>query len=249
MVKVLIDGQEQVAQITNIGRVTTLDGISGVGLTGRDWSLDFQKLQNVDISLSAHRNGILGVGSKTLTDIEAVLSSLKSALASIASDKLLTTPDNPSNLDVAVSTRASESTLSSVLSQLDITLSALRDALKGANSKDFSTLEYDVESLLIEFQPVCNSDSVDSGSNTSGLIVELDKGGRPYVDVYYNVGGAATIYIEVSADGTTWRLLDTITTSTGSEGVEQFPWVGHRYVRARCPTTGIDITLEITASR
>jgi len=55
---------------------------------------------------------------------------------------------NPSNLDVALSTRASESTLSSVLSQLDITLSALRDALRGASNKDFTTLESDVESIL-----------------------------------------------------------------------------------------------------
>jgi len=45
---------------------------------------------------------------------EATLSAIKNALASIGTDKLLTTPDNPPNLNVALSTRASESTLSSL---------------------------------------------------------------------------------------------------------------------------------------
>jgi len=38
--------------------------------------------------------------------------------------------------------------LSGILAQLDITLSALRDALRGTGSKDFTTLEADVESIL-----------------------------------------------------------------------------------------------------
>jgi len=51
-------------------------------------------------------------------------------------------------LDVALSTRASESTLNSIYGQLDITLSALRDAIKGSGNKDFTTLEADVEAIL-----------------------------------------------------------------------------------------------------
>ena len=49
---------------------------------------------------------------------------------------------NPSNLDVALSTRASESTLQSVLGQLDIKLSEHRDALKpsrGTPTQDLSS--------------------------------------------------------------------------------------------------------------
>ena len=48
---------------------------------------------------------------------------------------------------------ATQTTLASVLSKLDITLGALRDALKGASAKDFSTLEVAVDvatSTLIE---------------------------------------------------------------------------------------------------
>ena len=40
--------------------------------------------------------------------------------------------------------------LSGILAQLDITLSALRDALRGTGSKDFTTLEADVESILAQ---------------------------------------------------------------------------------------------------
>jgi len=59
-------------------------------------------------------------------------------------------------LDVALSTRGSETTLDEVKTnvesvytklnaQLDITISALRDALKGASSKDFTTLETELD--------------------------------------------------------------------------------------------------------
>ena len=96
--------------------VMSLSAWGGTALTGRDVSLDLAKLQNLDIALSAHKDAILGTGAKTLTDLDAQLSSILS------------------KLDVNLSTRASETTLSSILSQLDITLSALRDALKPARS-------------------------------------------------------------------------------------------------------------------
>ena len=58
---------------------------------------------------------------------EDTLSAIKNALNSVGTDKLLTIPDNPPNLDIS--------------------LSALRDALKGANNKDFSTLQTVIESI------------------------------------------------------------------------------------------------------
>ena len=67
-------------------------------------------LGQLDITLSALRDAIRGTGDKTLTDLDSSIAAIKNALASIGTDKLLTTPDNPSNLDIA--------------------LSALRDALK-----------------------------------------------------------------------------------------------------------------------
>lgn len=53
-----------------------------------------------------------------LEKIRDILDTLDNALASIGTDKILVTPDNPPNLDVSLSTRASESTLSAVNSKL-----------------------------------------------------------------------------------------------------------------------------------
>jgi len=67
-------------------------------------------LGQLDLTLTELRDAIRGTGNKTLTDVDASISAIKNALSSVGTDKLLTTPDNPSNLDIA--------------------LSALRDALK-----------------------------------------------------------------------------------------------------------------------
>jgi len=100
-------------------------------------------LSQLDLTLTELRDAIRGTGDKTLTDLDASIAAIKNALASIGTDKLLTTPDNPSNLDISISSLRDslrgtgnktltdlDTRLASVLGQLDITLSALRDALK-----------------------------------------------------------------------------------------------------------------------
>jgi len=134
-------------------------------------------------------------------------------------------------------------------SNLDIALSDLRDALKGADARTLTDLYNKIDSLLSEFQPVSTSGSVAAADNTSGFEISLDKGGRPFVEVYYNVGDAADIYIEISRDGSTWRPLDSVSPSAADEDTLQYPWVSHRYVRVRTPTTNIDVEFEISASR
>jgi len=99
----------------------------------------------------------------------------------------------------------------------------------------------------LNIAPASASDSVASGDNTAGLTVTLDTEGRPNMELYYSVGGAATIYVEGSTDNSTWRTTDTITTS-GADSDALAYVNGYRYVRARCPTTGIDITLEISCT-
>ena len=109
---------------------------------------------NVDFSQ------LMGSDNRTLTD-------LYDKAYDSANDRVKTAVEstvNPPNLDVALSTRASESTLSSILSQLDITLSALRDALKGAGNKDFTTLEADTEAILAQLDITLSNlrDTLDS---------------------------------------------------------------------------------------
>lgn len=142
---------------------------------------------------------------------DATLSALNNALASVGADSFLTTPDNPPNLDIA--------------------LSAHRDA------------------LLTELGTVKASGSIAAADNTAGLTVELNKGARPYVNLKYNVGGACDIYIEVSDDGADWYELDYISVPSATKKAEQFPWIGDSYIRARSPTTGIDITFKLEAGR
>ncbi len=65
-------------------------------------------LNQLDITLSALRDAITtgstsGATAKALYDLYSDLEALKKALASIGTDKLLTTPDNPPNLDIALS--------------------------------------------------------------------------------------------------------------------------------------------------
>jgi len=80
--------------------------IAGTALTGRDWSQDFAKLQNLDTTLSSRAS-------------ETTLSAIKAQtdkLSFDANNRLAI--QNPPNLDVALSTRASESTLSAIAGAL-----------------------------------------------------------------------------------------------------------------------------------
>lgn len=103
-------------------------------------------------------------------------------------------------------------------------------------------------SILDLFKPVSNSGEVTAVNNTTGLIVDLDTGGRPFVELYYNVSGSATIEIYGSSDGTTWRKTSELVISSAEEKSVAFN-NGFKWFRANCITTGIDVTIEISATR
>jgi len=105
------------------------------------------------------------------------------------------------------------------------------------------------QELLDEFKPVSASGSIDASSNTAGFSITLNKGGRPNVNVYYNLGGAGVVYLKVSRDGSTWRTLKTYSLSGAGEGIDVVQGIAYPYVRLETPNTGIDVTLEIVASR
>lgn len=103
--------------------------------------------------------------------------------------------------------------------------------------------------LLEEYRSVWSRGSITAADNTSGFYIELYKGGRPNLNLYYRVGGASTIFIKGSVDGVTWRTIETITTLTGEEKTIAFQGVAYPYVRVETPTTGIDVEFELVASR
>jgi hypothetical protein len=105
------------------------------------------------------------------------------------------------------------------------------------------------QELLDELSPVSATGSVTASTNTSGLTVQLSKGGRPYVNVYYVLGGPGTVYVEVSLDGSTWRMLETITLSSAGSGLKIYQGIAYPYVRVRTTLAGADVTFEIVATR
>jgi hypothetical protein len=103
--------------------------------------------------------------------------------------------------------------------------------------------------LLDEFKPVSAYGSITATDNTAGFNIALNKGGRPNVNIYYSVGGVATIYLKGSADGINWRTLKTYSLTVAGEGTDIVQGVAYPYVKLETPTTGIDVEFEIVASR
>jgi len=103
--------------------------------------------------------------------------------------------------------------------------------------------------LLDELSPTYGTSSVSGPMNTNGLSLVLKKGGRPYVNVYYVLGGAGTVYVDVSTDGHMWRLLDTITLSSAGSGLKIYQGIAYPYVRVRTDVTGVNVYFEIVATR
>jgi hypothetical protein len=118
-----------------------LTQISGTSLTARDWSQDFAKLQNLDTTLSSRASeSTLSTLSGKFPSAVALSDSLSNPTTTIIGSALLgfdgtyfrrvavdtssrlrvvvESVVNPPNLDVALSTRASESTLSAIAGAL-----------------------------------------------------------------------------------------------------------------------------------
>jgi len=100
-----------------------------------------------------------------------------------------------------------------------------------------------------KFEPVSASGSVQAQYNTNGLSVILQTNGRPYISIYYNVGGSATLNVLVSPDGVNWYPYSSVSITSASNGVINANGVAWKYVQVQVPTTGIDIEIVVSASR
>ncbi len=105
------------------------------------------------------------------------------------------------------------------------------------------------QELLDELSHKHVAGSISRALNTSGFSVVLEKGGRPFVNVYYYLGDAGMVYVEVSVDRHTWRLLDAISQSVAGSGLKIYQGIAYPYVRVRTDATGVDVYFEIVASR
>jgi hypothetical protein len=100
-----------------------------------------------------------------------------------------------------------------------------------------------------EFEPVSVRGFIAATENTSGFEVVLEKSGRPIVNIYFRLGGAGELYVEVSTDGAKWRKLFYEDFGPGAEDILTFDKIAYPYVRVRTPTTGIDVEFEVVATR
>ena len=91
-------------------------------------------VSRTDIAMSVLRDALIGTGSKNFTTLEAVAEEILSQIGTPGDDPLATTVGS---IDETLTT------------QLDIKQSELRDAIRGANTKDLSTLQTATDAIKI----------------------------------------------------------------------------------------------------
>lgn len=111
---------------------------------------------------------------------------------------------------------AKDTTLQNVLSKLDITLSQLRDDLKGAESKSLTDIDSDLSSILAQLDITLSQlrDSLLDGSSLYSQLIDadelndqeitLDKKGKNVLSVYAKADNATTFTLEFSNDNSNW---------------------------------------------
>jgi len=163
-----------------------LTKIGGTALTGRDWSSDFAKLQNLDTALSTRASESTLSGVKAQTD----------KLTFDASNRLAI--QNPPNLDVALSTRASESTLSGIKTQTD--------------KLTFDTSNY----LQVNVKATVNPSNLDVALSTRASESTLSgiKAGTDYLDDIY---GRLDVALSTRASESTLSAIKNALASVGTD--------------------------------
>jgi len=135
---------------------------------------------------------------------------------------------------------ASQVTLAAILARLNMTLSALRDAITdAANPKDLKDL-YD------ELAKLTTPISIHDSSTGAALTVSLEIGHRSFVEVWMKTSAAATFKVYGSTDNSNWRECDEIP-FTGAGELNNGYWNGYKYVRVSISDANNN-EIEITAS-
>ena len=128
-------------------------------------------------------------------------------------------------LRVAVAT--DDVNLAGILAQLDITQSALRDAIKGAGGKDLSTLETDIESILASTDVALSTRATEAT-----LAAQLDITQSALRDALKGAGGKDLTTLQTALDAVQVAVekIDDLQDATVAEGA--------------VPTKGIQISLD-----
>jgi hypothetical protein len=187
--------------------------VGGTALTARDWSSDFAKLQNLDILLSA----IKAVGTETPRTLSNIYDQIGA-----------TQPRNIAQWGGTALTGRDISGDLAKLQNLDILLSAHRDALL-SKLDEFGRLV----PLASTTTPLAAG-----GSWTSTVDSDVTTG-RIVGSVFANQAG--TLYIEQSPDNTNWDIVDSFSVSAnvglGFSVEKVVPYARVRYVNGATAQT------------
>ena len=121
-----------------------IDGI----LKTTDLDIDINKILGVKIE-----NDNIGIAK------EITLNAIKGSLFSVGTDKIITIPDNPSNLDTTLSTRASELTLSNIYSKIPISEESF--TFPQITTIGISTI-WEMVNSFKDFTIIINNDAIDT---------------------------------------------------------------------------------------
>jgi len=116
-----------------------------------------------------------------------------------------------------------------------------------ASSDSSGRLNVNVVSSASSSDVVTASGSIASGDNTAGFTVSLDTEGKKLVHWHVVLGGAGDAKVQVSDDNSTWYDTANSTSLSGAGEWDDWDFIGFRYVRVNVPTTGIDVTIKISA--
>jgi len=207
------------------------------------------KLDLLDLSISSLRDALRGADSRTLTDLYNIINSVYS------------------RLDVALSTRASESTLSALSGKFP-SATALADnlsnpsttiigsAILGWDGTYWRRIAVDTSGRLrvvgdLRFDPtstlnvnVVNADmflpvyaQLIDADETQAQSITLDTGARSIVSVYAKADNATTFHLDGSNDSNNW--FTDIMTYNNTTNVSDVVKTGFRYIILRSDASGV----------
>ncbi len=95
---VMMDGKLTTAEVTKVRAITNIEGanitqINGTALTARDWSSDFQNLQNLDVAMStrASESTLSSINAKTRSTWDTTIVNVIGGDASVTQTHDITT--------------------------------------------------------------------------------------------------------------------------------------------------------------
>lgn len=209
-------------------------------------------LGRLDLTTTQLRDEITGT-APTCKTLYALDQDLVAALGA-------TQPRSISNFPSDYPDALAQTRLLSILGQLDVPTTQLRDAITGGPPScktlyDLWTAEEAIRAKLDRtlsevFDLKTGYVGVTHTNNTSGLTLTVDLGptGRRKVHQFISTGGAASVTTQVSRDGVGWRTWEAQSFSLATN-VFRVLDIGFRYVRMTSPTTGVTLEFEVSAVR